>query len=339
MTAPRAAGIRTAYDAIPARVRAWVDRELSSPVVSWSEQIGGFSPGCATRVVTGDGTRAFVKAVGVELNPDTPTLFRREIDVLGLIGDHPLWADLRASYDDDQWVALLLEDVEGSHPDLADDTHMDELLTATDALGVELGRVVVPPAPLAQEFAHSGLIDVRASFARWLEAFDHLDEIPDDLLPARVRDDTEHCRALVAALPDGGDYRLTHWDIRNDNLLRRPGGGIVFVDWGAAGVGPSWVDPLLARLERVDDPWFDASLSGSPLLAAAGDDRVTGWLLGMGCYLGWRSTHAAHASLPTLSEFRRTESRRFLTAADRRLGVDADSRSAPHSDLGPHAAR
>ncbi|MFT4081246.1 MAG: hypothetical protein QM638_01545 [Nocardioides sp.] len=42
-------------------------------------QIGGMSPGCAARVRGADGTRAFVKAVGADLNPDTPTLFRREI--------------------------------------------------------------------------------------------------------------------------------------------------------------------------------------------------------------------------------------------------------------------
>lgn len=322
MTRPRAVGIRTPYPAVPERVRAWVSESLGSPVVSWDEQIGGFSPGCATRVVTADGGRAFVKAVGAELNPDTPTLFRREIEVLGLIGDHPLWAALRASYDDGQWVALLLEDIEGGHPDLSDDTQMDRLMVAADALGDQLARVVLPPGPHAQEFAHPGLIDVRASFTRWLDAFDHLGEIPDDLLPVRIREDAAGCRALVAGLLEGGDYRLTHWDIRNDNLLRRADGSIVFVDWGAAGIGPSWVDPMLARLERVDTPWFDASLAGSPLLVAAGDERVTGWLIGLGCYLAWRSTFPAIISLPTLNPFRRTEARRFLGAAVRRLDAD-----------------
>jgi hypothetical protein len=291
-------------------------------VVSWSEQIGGFSPGCTTRVVGSDGTRAFVKAVGAELNPATPTLFRREIEVLELIGAGPLWAALHASYDDGQWVALLLEDVEGTHPDPADDRHMAELMAATDALGEALATVDVPSGPLAQEFHDPGLIDVRARFRTWLEAFDHLDDIPRDLLPARIRADAARCRRLVAALPDGGDDRLTHWDIRNDNLLRHPGGGIVFVDWGAAGVGPSWIDPLLARLERVDRPWFDEAVARSPVLSAAGDERVTGWLLGLGCHLAWRSTYAADVNLPTLNDFRRTEARRLLGAAARRLDAD-----------------
>jgi hypothetical protein len=322
VTAPRAVGVRATYPEVPQRVRAWVTASLGSPVVSWSEQIGGFSPGCTTRVVGSDGTRAFVKAVGAELNPATPTLFRREIEVLELIGTDPLWAALHASYDDGQWVALLLEDVEGTHPDAADDRHMAELIAATDALGEALATVDVPAGPLAQEFHDPGLIDVRARFRTWLEAFDHLDDIPRDLLPARIRADAARCRRLVAALPDGGDDRLTHWDIRNDNLLRRSGGGIVFVDWGAAGVGPSWIDPLLARLERVDRPWFDEAVARSPVLSAAGDERVTGWLLGLGCHLAWRSTYAADVNLPTLNDFRRTEARRLLGAAARRLDAD-----------------
>ena len=72
VTAPRAVGVRIGYAAVPAAVRAWVDETLGSPVVATAEQVGGMSPGCATRVTCADGTRAFVKAVGAELNPDTP---------------------------------------------------------------------------------------------------------------------------------------------------------------------------------------------------------------------------------------------------------------------------
>ncbi len=114
-----------------------------------------------------------------------------------------------------------------------------------------------------------------------------------------------------------------HWDIRNDNLLQRPDGSLVFLDWGAAGTGPDWLDPLLARLERVEQPWFDASLASSPALAAAGDEAVTAWLVGIGAYLAWRSHVAVDVNLPTLSDFRRRESARLLGAAARRLGAPA----------------
>jgi hypothetical protein len=140
VTAPRAVGVRLPYEGVPARVRAWVEETLGSAVVATAEQVGGMSPGCATRLTCADGTRAFVKAVGVERNPDTPGLFRREIAVLTALGRHELWARLLASWDDGDWVALLIEDVEGTHPDFTDDTDLDAVLAATDRLTGVLGR-------------------------------------------------------------------------------------------------------------------------------------------------------------------------------------------------------
>ena len=81
------------------------------------------------------------------------------------------------------------------------------------------------------------------------------------------------------------------------------------------------MDPLLARLERVEDPWFDDSLATSPALARAGDDLVTTWLIGFGETLAWRAHTAVDVNLPTLNAFRVAESRRFLGAARRRLDL------------------
>ncbi len=322
--APRAIGVRAPYAAVPDRVRDWVARELGSPVVSWSDQVGGMSPGCATRVLAADGSRAFVKAVGLELNPDTPTLFRREALVLGLLGHHPLWAGLLGSYDDGDWTALLLEDVDGAHPDLDDDATMATLLGATDELTrVVAGRVAKVPAP---DPDHGGLNDLRASFARWATAFDHLDQVPSRLLPPWLVGDAAAWQARVRALAEHPADSLVHWDIRDDNLLQRPSGELVFVDWGQCGVGADWLDPLLARLDRVDSPWFDSSLATSPALVRAGDDAVTTWLVGFGTFLAWRAVTGVDVNLPTLGEFRRRESARALAGAARRL--DLGSRSA-----------
>jgi hypothetical protein len=320
MTAPRAVGIHLPYPEVPQRIRAWVDQTLGSPVVSWVEQVGGMSPGCVTRVVTADGDRAFVKAVGRDLNPDTPALFRREAAALRLLGEGPLWAALRASHDDGDWVALLLEDVEGRHPDLADDQEMADLLAATDRLGEILAGLPVPPER-AERMGDPGYVDLRASFVTWRAAVDHLEDLPADLVPDALRRHGQVCRALADLLLDPFPGRLVHWDVRVDNLIRRPDGSIVFVDWGTTAVGPDWADPLLARLERAEFPWFDTSLGSSVALAAAGDDLVTGWLIGFGSVLAWRSTQqVADLGLPTLNEFRRTEARRMLAAAARRLG-------------------
>jgi serine/threonine protein kinase len=316
--APRAVGVRTTYAAVPAHVRSWVERTLGSPVAAARDQMGGMSPGCATRLVCADGTRVFVKAVGTELNPDTPNLFRREVLTLGLLGSHPLWADLLDSYDDGDWVALLLEDVEGEHPDLTEDAVMSRLLDSTDQLGsVMQQRVPEPPHP---DPVNGGLNDMALTYSRLVEGLEHATEI-SELLPPWVPSTAPGLVAAVQRLAVKPGRHLVHWDIRDDNLLLRPSGEIVFLDWGMSGVGPDWVDPFLARLERVEERWFDESVATSPALVRAGDEAVTTLLIGLGVWLAWRSHIAVDVNLPTLNDFRLRESRRFLAAGARRLGI------------------
>jgi hypothetical protein len=326
VSAPRAVGIRAPYAAVPAPVRAWVEATLGSRVVRAAEQVGGMSPGCATRLVCADGTRAFVKAVGSELNVHTPVLFRREVLALELLGRHPLWAGLIDSYDDGDWVALLLDDVEGMQPDLSRDAEMERLVRQTDELSATMNaRVDSLPASVPgddpQLFYRPGPTDFAAVVRAWVRAFEQLHEVPPGVVPAWVLDRVDVLGERVARLADEATDTVVHVDIRNDNLVQRPTGELVFVDWGAFGRGPAWLDPVVARLERVDTPWFDRSLASSPALRDAGDEVVTSWLVGMGTFLAWRAHTAVDVNLPTLAAFRRTESRRLLGAAARRLGL------------------
>ena len=313
VSAPRAVGVRLPYASVPAAVRAWVERELGSPVVGTAEQVGGMSPGCATRLTCADGTRAFVKAVGSELNPDTPGLFRREVAVLQHLGEHPLWATLRAAYDDGAWVALLIEDVEGRHPDFTDPDELAAVLTGTDRLTEVLRHRDVPTTV--------DLVDVAHVFGKWADSLDALASAPDEVpVPRWLRADPYGWAEVLRERAGTPMPHLAHWDIRIDNMLRRPGGEVVFLDWGVTARGPAWVDPLLARLERVEEPWFDDSLSDSPALAGAGDETVTAFLAGFACHMALRSLVAVDLNLPTLNDFRIRESRRMLEAVARRTG-------------------
>lgn len=313
VTAPRAVGVRLPYDGVAPPVRAWVERTLGSPVVDVAEQVGGMSPGCATRLTCADGTKAFVKAVGAALNPDTPALFRREIGVLEHLGEHELWARLLESYDDGDWVALLIEDVEGRHPDFTDDAELGAVLDGTDRLSEVLQQRDVP--------ADVPLVDLRSVFRTWADSLSTLADAPAEApVPEWLRDDPYGWAETLREHAGRPMCHVAHWDIRVDNLLRRPGGQIVFVDWGAAARGPAWADPLLARLERMDEPWFDESIASSPALTAAGDDVVTAFLAGFGAHMAVRSVTAMDVNLPTLNDFRITESRRMLDAVSRRTG-------------------
>src|SRR3954453_18007488 len=145
-TGPAAAGVRVAYDALPPAVRNWVETTLGSSVVQAETQPGGFSPGVAARLVCADGSRAFVKAVSAEVNPDSPTLHRREIEVLrALPADLPV-PRLRAAYDETPWVVLLIDDVDGEQPRLPwDDADLERVLalarTVNAVTGVALGSI------------------------------------------------------------------------------------------------------------------------------------------------------------------------------------------------------
>ena len=130
-----AAGQRIGWDDVPVPVRAAVEQILGSPVVSAQSQAGGFSPGTADRVRTQDGGRAFVKAAGRSLNEKTVRLHRREIAVSAALSECVPAPTLLGSYDDGEWVALVLEDVEGRHPRTPwDAVELNAVLAAVDAL-------------------------------------------------------------------------------------------------------------------------------------------------------------------------------------------------------------
>ena len=78
------------------------------------------------------------------------------------------------------------------------------------------------------------------------------------------------------------------------------------------------LDPLLARLDRAGDAWFDDAVL-SPSLGDLDADDVTSFVAGLGLLLGWRATMHADSGPAGLQEFRITEARRLLAGARRRL--------------------
>ena len=282
----QAVGVRTSYAAIPAAVRGWVERELGSTVVGAGTQLGGFSPGAAARLVTASGRRAFVKAVGPELNPVTPSLFRQEIVVMQAIDPLRLPAvpRLLAAYDDGHWVALLLEDIDGRiahHPWTRDDA--DRVLDAVGELTAALTPSPWPDAPVAGERSREFLAGWERAVADGTEIPDWLDGRQDELLTL--------ARRGVDAV--SVDESLVHWDIRSDNLLISDG-RVVFVDWAWAGGGASWADLVIVQ----------ADIRGSLELPELPDDEdITGFLAAVAGGLWWNSRQPAPPGLPTLRAF------------------------------------
>jgi hypothetical protein len=232
----------------PAPLRAWLTGELGAEPASWTTAVGGFSPGIAARVIAADGRRAFVKAVDSSANPDTPTLFRNEAAALRLLGSAPgaaeVLAPLLGVYDDGDWVALMLADVEGATPALPfipDEVavvgtgleRLAEFLT-TVRIDAELPRLGSGGSLITgwRRVADGSADDPRLD--PWIRA--HLDLLLEL---------AEHADTALR-----GDA-LLHFDIRSDNLLLTPdpraaaGRRAVFVDWAWLRRGAVWCDAAL----------------------------------------------------------------------------------------------
>lgn len=115
-TPPRAAGARVAWPSVPAGLRYAVEQQLGGRVVEAVTQPGGFSPGVAARLKTATGTRAFVKAVGPELNPESPGMHRAEARIAAALPEGTPAPRLLGFFDEDGWVVLVFEDIEGAPP-------------------------------------------------------------------------------------------------------------------------------------------------------------------------------------------------------------------------------
>ena len=113
---PTTAPPRLRWDELPETARAAAESALGAGVASDVTQVGGFSPGLASRLVLDDGRRVFAKAINTARNPRSPGLYRREIEVMTALPESVPAPRLRWSFDDGDWVLLILDDIEGEMP-------------------------------------------------------------------------------------------------------------------------------------------------------------------------------------------------------------------------------
>jgi hypothetical protein len=313
-TDTKAVGVRADYAALPAHVRAWVDRTLGSTVTSAVTQRGGFSPGAAARLVTASGRRAFVKAVGKDLNPDSPGILRREIAAMEALPDLPWVPEPLAAFDDGDWVALLLADIDGRQPDHPwTPSVLDRVLGALGELTAALTPAPWPDAPaLGGNNALAG-------------GWELLRADPPDDLPSWVLNELDRLvelqrRSRTAVAGES----LVHWDIRADNILLTADGGVVFVDWAWAARGAGWVDTAGLCMDVVvsgSPVDVDAVLRRHPATRDTDPDDITA-LVGMLAGMFVERSHApAPPGLPTLRDYQRVVANATLDWTRRRLGL------------------
>lgn len=308
-----AAGVRIGWADVPAHVRAEIARIVGAPIVATESQVGGFSPGAAERLVGADGRRAFVKAANTSLNEFTPGMYRREIAVTAALPSAAPATTLLGSFDDGDWVALVLADVEGRHP-----------VTPWEA--AEVAAVLETLQRLADELTPvpAGLVvprtedELRSDFA----GFDNLAAEPWDELPSLAVDHLDELRALaIAGIDACHGESLVHLDVRADNMLVRPDGSVVLVDWPWACRGAAWIDSiaLLVNVGLYGGHDVEALMSASPVLRAADPELVTAFLAGLAAYFLDAARQPAPPGLPTVRKFQLAQGEVVLGWLARRL--------------------
>lgn len=311
-------GVRLAWTELPDQVRGRVGEVLGSPVVEAVSQPGGFSPGSADRVRTGDDTRAFVKAVSATQNPDSPGLHRREAGVLATLTGSVTVPQLLGSYDDGHWVALVIEDVEGRPPELP---WTDAELGRTIEALAEVSHVDAPEVWPALEDELAG------EFGCWQRVIDEplLDQAeaaPGGLGPWLRQVAPELHGLARRTLPRLAGRAAAHTDLRADNILIDTSGAVRIVDWPWASRGAAWFDAvgLLINVRWSGDLDVRPHLPAIHALGATEED-VLGTLAGLAGFFVDASRRPAGPGMPTLRAFQAAQGRAALGLL-RELGFD-----------------
>ncbi len=279
---------------LPKEVRALVEDELGSPVVTAESQTSGFTPGFASVVTGADGSTAFIKAASKVAQAEVAASYSAEIDTMvAFAGAVPAPA-LRWFSRAQSWVLLGYETVSARQPrrpwrlpdvnralDLAE-TIVDTLPSAPAGLSL---------LPLVQE-APSLVTGWGAVPASW----PHRDEAAE----------------LAAVLLGEPATQVVHTDLRDDNLLFAPDGRTVACDWNWPALGTRWQDSLDLLISGYGDGVdVDALLRERRLTAEVDPVSIDAWLAGVCGYM----LEACQRPVPATSPHLRTHQRWTAEAA------------------------
>lgn len=309
----RLTGVRVEYSAAPASIHCWAEALLGGSLIEAHARVGGMSPAVAVSLRAANGRSAFVKAVSSAINPDSPQHFRHEIAVLTALSSLPpvpYRATLLSTYDDGDWVAIALEDIDGRHPDWSSSADRAGVFEVVRQQSRELTPV---PSCMPHDSSYGGIV-------KYLEKMKT--PIPEEIaaLPSWASDEFPMLLDLAQrSLDHQRAESFCHTDIRYDNILiRHHDNQPLILDWGMSRRGQRWGDTMVYALEWVDSRYFDEIVTRVGLTRVEEDD-VTGFIAAMGCYLLMVAVHPPPPSLPNLPAFRRQLGTACLAGVRRRL--------------------
>jgi hypothetical protein len=273
-------------------VRMLVETHLGSPVREARSMGSGFTPGFASAIEGEDGSRIFVKAASKQAQRQIAASYAEEARKLALLPASLPAPKLLWSEEDDRWVVLATEYVDGAPPfrPWRSDQLARCLATLTEA--AEATRDL--PDGL-------GLVPLHADLPKLLTGWDDVAEaVPD----------WPHLSELQALARSYGELpdaeHLVHADARDDNFILTADGRALVCDWNWPALGPVWGDVVdLLVTAHGDGLDADALLDQHPLAARADPDHVDAWLAALCGYMVEADFRPVPPSSPFLGVHRR----------------------------------
>ena len=268
---------RPAFADLPPQAQAAIAHVAGSAVdLALPPVTTGFTGAYAGLLALRDGRRVFAKAAG----PAAPFALQaipREAGILRRLSGRVTAPQLIGSSDADDWQVIVLEAIDGVLPGMPWTQRDAE---AAHAACVELAAL--DPAEVAGVTDASLAQDVGgdpAALARLDELASGVRSWPDGIppLPAEQAMELTLLSGLAAEALVGD--RLSHSDLRPDNMLITPEGHARLLDWNWVARGPAWCDfvgllPLMAH-HGLD---VDELMSRSSLLEGVDAEAVDAFL-------------------------------------------------------------
>jgi hypothetical protein len=320
-------GTRLPWEQLPAALRAAAEERLGGAVAGAVTQPGGFSPGAAARLVLDNGRRAFAKAVGHGLNPDSPGIYRAEAAIAAALPPAVPAPQFLGMIESGGWVLLLFEDVDGAMP--AQPWQPAELARVLAAM-TDLAAALTPaplPAPavadrlgdsftgwrrLAAERDPSRARPGGASWARGNQAGgnqaggNQAGASPEQpALDPWARAHLDGLAGLESGWADAArGASLVHSDLRADNILLTAQ-RVVFVDWPWACQAAPWLDLvlMLPSVALAGGPPPGEILAAHPVSRDADPAAVTAVVAALAGYLVYQSRQPDPPGIPALRAF------------------------------------
>jgi aminoglycoside phosphotransferase (APT) family kinase protein len=218
---------RLDWPLLPPALRTLVEQRIGSPVVSADSAGAGFTPGFASVLTCVDGSRHFVKAASKKAQRPFADCYREEAHKLRALPAGLPVPGLRWSHEDDLWVALELEYVDGPNP--ARPWQPAQLAACLDTLEAVADRLTPSPMTL-RTFAED--------FADCIDGWDHLRQVRPHL--PHLEDAAE----LASGFRDAtAGTTLVHTDARSDSFLLADGRALL-CDWNSPVTGAAWIDTV-----------------------------------------------------------------------------------------------